>query len=177
MNPQTPNVHAEKCEKLFFELFDAYNDRIFRFVYFQIKEREQALDTTQEVFVNTWQYIAKGNELENPEAFLYRAARNAVIDFYKKKKSLSLDGLLDDGFEPGHDELDQHLKASDLGNVTELINELDPKDSQIIIMRYVEEKTIEEIADLFGKTTNAMTVQIHRIVQKLKKAYSQKYGE
>lgn len=177
MNPHNPDPQLNNTyEKLFFELFEAYQDRIFRFVYFQLREREQALDITQEVFTNTWQYLARGNELEHPEAFLYRSARNALIDFYKKRKSLSLDGLLEDGFEPGEDELEGHLKQNDLSMVAELIRELNPKDQQIILQRYSEERPIEEIAEQFGKSTNAMTVQIHRIIQKLKEAYEKKHG-
>lgn len=177
MNPQQPSQNPD-LEKLFFELFEAYNNTIFRFIYFQLRNREQALDITQEVFVNTWQYLCRGKELENPEAFLYRSARNAVIDFYKKKKSLSLDSLIEEGFEPQNqrDELEQHLKEGDLALVTELIQALDPKDQQILLLRYTEELPIEEIAEQFGKSTNAMTVQIHRIIQKLKKAYESTHG-
>ncbi|HSE56734.1 MAG TPA: sigma-70 family RNA polymerase sigma factor [Candidatus Paceibacterota bacterium] len=175
MNPHTPG--NPDLEKLFFELFEAYNDTIFRFVYFQLRSREQALDITQEVFMNTWRYLAQGKQLENPEAFLYRSARNAVIDFYKKKKSLSLDGLMEDGFEPGgDDELNLHLKQGDLNLIAEAVRMLDPKDQQILLLRYTEELPIEEIAEQFGKSTNAMTVQIHRIIQKLKKIYETTYG-
>ncbi len=175
MNPQTQPPRDQ--EKLFFELFEAYNDRIFRFVYFQLKEREQALDITQEVFIRTWQYLAQGNELENPEAFLYRSARNAIIDFYKKKKSLSLDILIESGFEPGEaDELELHLKNGDLQAVADLVRALDAKEQHIILLRFAEERPIEEIAEQFGKSTNAMTVHIHRIIQKLKHAYETKHG-
>lgn len=175
MNPQTPD--QPDVEKLFFELFEAYNNTMFRFVYFQLRNREQALDITQELFMNTWRYLARGKQLENPEAFLYRSARNAVIDFYKKKKSLSLDGLMEEGFEPGSDdELNLHVKQGDLSLITEAIRELDPKDQQILLLRYTEELPIEEIAEQFGKSTNAMTVQIHRIIQKLKQIYETKYG-
>ncbi len=177
MNTHTPDqIPSPDLERLFFELFEAYRSPIFRFVYFQLRERQQALDITQEVFMHTWQYLARGRELENPEAFLYRSARNAVIDFYKKKKALSLDGLLDDGFEPGNDEMEHHLKENDLSVLTGLIRELNPKDSQIILLRYMEERPIEEIAEQFGKTANAMTVHIHRIIQKLKRLYEEKHG-
>lgn len=173
-NPQ--NVESEN-ERLFLELFEAYNDRIFRFIYFQVKDRSQALDITQEVFVNIWQYIGRGKEIENPEAFLYKTARNEVIDFFKKKKALSLDGLLDEGFEPGKEEFEEYLKKDDLIFLSNLINDLNPKEKQIMVLRYIEELPIEEIAEQFNKSANAMTVQIHRIVRRLKEKYKENNGK
>ena len=57
--------------------------------------------------------------------------------------------------------------------VQSLLEEIDEESKQIIFLRYTEEKPIEEIAALYGKTTNAMTVRIHRIIQKLKGRYNE----
>ncbi|HRH24755.1 MAG TPA: sigma-70 family RNA polymerase sigma factor [Candidatus Paceibacterota bacterium] len=161
-------------QALFHKLFEEYQDAIFRFVFFRVGNRQTALDITQDTFVRLWGYLAKGGEIEHEQAFVYRIAKNAVIDYYKKSKSSSLEDLLDVGFEPetnSHSE--EILRNDDIKMVQGLLEELDEESRQIIFLRYSEEKPIEEIAKLFGKTPNAMTVRIHRIVQKLKVLFSE----
>lgn len=161
-------------QALFHKLFEEYQDAIFRFVFFRVGTRQTALDITQDTFVRLWGHLAKGGEIEHEQAFVYRIAKNAVIDYYKKSKSSSLEDLLDVGFEPetnSHSE--EILRNDDIKMVQGLLEDLDEESKQIIFLRYTEEKPIEEIAKLFGKTTNAMTVRIHRIIQKLKMLYSE----
>lgn len=164
----------QASESRFLEMVDQYQDAIFRFVYFRVGNRSVAVDITQDTFTKTWAYMAGGKEIEYPEAFLYRAAKNALIDYYKKEKPTSLDNLMDEGFDPGsHKDTDEILRQDDIQGVRSLIETLDPESQQIIFLRYAEEKPIEEIAALYGKSVNAMTVQIHRIVKKLRTLYEQ----
>ncbi len=167
MNPEQ-DQHA-----LFHKLFEENQDSIFRFVFFRVGNRQIALDIVQDVFVRLWAYIAKGGTIDHEQAFLYRIARNAVIDHYKKSKSLSLDEMIDSGFDPeSHRHTDEIFRNDDVKTVQSLVEELDEESRQIIFLRFTEEKPIEEIATLFGKTTNAMTVRIHRIIKKLQGRYN-----
>lgn len=162
-----------KTEDLFFEMVKKYEDAIFRFVYFRVQNRAIALDITQDTFTKTWLYLSRGKTIDYPEAFLYRAAKNALIDYYKKSKSSSLDSLLEDGFDPGSkDAVDEILRQDDIQTIRSLLETLDEENRNIIFLRYAEEKPIEEIAKLYKKSTNAMTVQIHRIIKKLRAEYS-----
>lgn len=158
---------------LFHKLFEEQQDSIFRFVFFRVGNRQIALDITQDVFVRLWGYLAKGGAIDHEQAFLYRIARNAVIDYYKRSKSLSLDDMLESGFDPqSHLRTDEVLRKDDIETVQSLLEELDEESKQILFLRYTEEKSIEDIASLFGKTANAMTVRIHRIIKKLQGRYN-----
>lgn len=163
--------------ELFLEMVESYQDAIFRFIYFRVSNRAVAVDITQDTFTKTWSYLASGKVIEYPEAFLYRAAKNAVIDYYKREKSGSLDTLIESGFDPGttRDE-DEIMRNDDIEVVRALLETLDETDRQIIHLRFVEEKPIEEIATMYGKSTNAMTVAIHRIVKKLRAKHDQTHG-
>ena len=161
-------------QALFSKLFEEYQDAIFRFVFFRVGNRHIALDITQDTFVRLWGHLAKGGAIEHEQAFVYRIAKNAVIDYYKKSKSSSLDNLLENGFDPETTiNTDEIFRNDDIKMVQGLLEDLDEESKQIIFLRYTEEKPIEEIADLYGKTTNAMTVRIHRIIQKLKGRYDE----
>lgn len=138
-----------------------------------------ALDITQDTFTKTWIYLQNGKTIEHEEAFLYRAAKNALIDYFKKSKSYSLDSMMDSGFDPRTDKVaDDIIKGDDIATIQSLVQDLDEESKQIVYLRFAEEKPIEEIAQVFGKSTNAMTVQIHRIIKKLRGRFTdtQNYG-
>ena len=169
---QDADSSQRKTEEDFFDMVKAFEDAIFRFLYFRVQDRAVALDITQDTFTKTWIYLSKGKTIDYPEAFLYRTAKNALIDYYKKSKSSSLDYLMDAGFDPGtHAVTDEVLRQDDIQTVRTLLDDLDEESKQIMFLRYAEEKPIEDIAVLYGKSVNAMTVQIHRIVKKLRGRY------
>jgi RNA polymerase sigma-70 factor (ECF subfamily) len=169
------NDSSKDKEQHFFDMVEKNQDAIFRFIYFRVTNRAVALDITQDTFTKTWLYLAAGKTIEYDEAFLYRTARNAVIDYFKKSKSASLDTLIEGGFDPGTMKtVDEVFRDDDIETVRGLLETLDEQSQQIIFMRYTEEKPIEEIAELHGTTVNAMTVRIHRIVKKLRSRFDEK---
>jgi RNA polymerase sigma-70 factor, ECF subfamily len=178
-SPVEQTAVDQQGEQYFFDLFDRYQDPIFRFLYFRVQERTVALDITQDTFTKTWVYLKSGKTIEHEEAFLYRSAKNALIDYFKKSKSYSLDSLMDAGFDPRSDKVtDEIVKGDDINTIKGLVQELDEESKQIVYLRFAEEKPIEEIATLYGKSTNAMTVHIHRIIKKLRGRFTdtQQYG-
>ena len=70
------------------------SDAIFRFCLVRVSNREQALDLTQETFLRLWQSLSQDKEIANARAFLFTVAHNLVIDWYRKKKSVSLDSMM-----------------------------------------------------------------------------------
>ncbi len=169
------NDSSKDKEQHFFDMVETYQDAIFRFIYFRVTNRAVAIDITQDTFTKTWLYLASGKTIEHTEAFLYRIARNAVIDFFKKSKSASLDTMMEGGFDPGSMKtVDEVFRDDDIETVRTLLESLDEESKQIIFLRYTEEKPIEEIAELYGKSVNAMTVRIHRIVKKLRSRFDER---
>ena len=172
-----PTQPTSSIESQFLALMDQYQDAIFRFIYFRLGNRPLAVDITQDTFTKTWQYLSSGKTIDYPEAFLYRAARNALIDYYKKGKTSSLDTLMEGGYDPATEgTVDEMFRNDTIALMRDLIGLLDEESQHIIFLRYTEEKPIEAIAALYGKTINAMTVQIHRIIKKLRTLYDQKHG-
>ena len=168
---QTSNS-ADK-EQQFFDMINAFQDAIFRFLYFRIQNRAVALDITQDTFTKTWLYLSSGKTIDHEEAFLYRTAKNALIDYFKKAKASSLDSMMEAGYDPGSSKaIEDVFKNDDIETVRKVLNTLDEESKQIIFLRYAEEKPIEEIASLYGKSVNAMTVHIHRIIKKLRNRYT-----
>src|SRR3989344_8687889 len=121
-------------EKEFLKLYDDLADPIFRHCFFRVSDREKAKDIMQETFTRTWEYLAKGETVKNLKAFLYRVANNLIIDAYRKKKEVSLDNLMSEGFEPGLDERSKNEAGIDAKLAMSVINKLDDKYRKPILM-------------------------------------------
>lgn len=161
-------IDLDKAKKDFLESYDQYNDAIFRYCYFQTSKREVAMDLAQDTFVKAWEYLAKGHTVEHMKAFLYRIAGNLIIDYRRKKKTESLDTMMEAGFDVGSDESERITHNLDAKQALELVGQIDEKYRDVIIMRYIDELSIKEIADVTGETENNISVRLHRGIEKVK---------
>lgn len=159
---------AEDIEKTFQEAYEVYADAIFRFCFFKVSDREKAFDLTQETFVRFWDYIRVGKEVQNHQAFLYRIARNLVIDEYRKKDSLSLDAMGEKGFDVRVDEHRTIEVDASSKEAVEAICKLDEIYREVALLRFVEGYPPKEIAHALGLSENVVSVRINRAIKKLR---------
>lgn len=160
----------------FMKAYDELSDAIFRHCWFKIGDKEKAKDIMQDTFTKTWQYINQGSQVSNLKPFLYKVANNLIIDEYRKKKELSLDGLMAEGFEPGFDEIKNTETAIDAKLVLSTINQLEEKYREAVLMRYVDGLSPKEIAEITGDSENNISVRIHRGLQQLKDILNKNNG-
>jgi len=155
-------------ENQFLEAYDQHADAIFRFCYFRISDREKAKDLTQETFMKGWKYISEGNKVKEIKSFLYRVAGNLIIDEYRKNKSSSLDNLMEKGFDPEIKDLNlQNVNC--MFDIDKVLTNIDKDTRDLVIMRYIDELSIPEIAKVINQTENNVSVKIHRAMASLKK--------
>ncbi len=153
----------------FVRAYDELADSLFRHCYYRISNRDIAKDLLQETFTKTWEYITKGNKVDNLKSFLYRAANNLIIDEYRKKKSLSLDALQDEGFDmPSRDATQDIVRNAEGQNVLKTLDLLDTKYREVVVMRYVDGMSPREIADILGDTENSVSVRLSRALDKVR---------
>lgn len=170
----------EKLKKVLVQAYDLYLDDIYRFVYFKIggddiNRKEETEDLTSLVFLRTWDHLQK-NDIKNTKALrslLYKIARNLIIDHYRKnskQKNVSYD--CDEGSIDVIDErqdLAQKIElAEGVEDVKQKLSELKEEYQEIIIMRYLNELSVSEIAEVLGKTKGNTRVLIHRALNELK---------
>ncbi len=167
-------------KQAFIKAYDLYIDQLYRFVYFKVGSREEAEDLCSAVFLKTWNYIL-ANSLKDEKtlkALLYKIARNLIIDHYRKNSSretVSLDG--GDGIQITDEKQDAsrdfEIKADLLVLETKL-PELKDEYREIIIMRFINELSVKEIAEILGKTRGNVRVLIFRAVGALKDLVNKK---
>ncbi|MEY4731540.1 MAG: hypothetical protein RL681_486, partial [Candidatus Parcubacteria bacterium] len=76
-------------------LYDRYQPQIYRFIFLKVSRREEAEDLTHQVFLQALQHIGEYEDVGFPfTSWLYRIARNEVIDHYRtRKQAISLDDI------------------------------------------------------------------------------------
>ncbi len=154
-------------ETVFIEAFDAYSDAIFRFCVVKVSNVERAEDMTQEVFTRFWVYVKNGKDIANTRALLYTIANNLAKDWYKKKKSESLEMHLDNGFAPVSKDLSPEV-LSEYQEVLTAMSDMEERDREVLYLRFVEGFEPRDIAETLGETANAISVRLNRAVTKLK---------
>lgn len=160
---------AEEIEKSFNEAYEAYSDAIFRFCFFKISDKDKAFDLAQETFVRLWNYLRTGDkEVDNVRAFLYKIARNLIIDEYRRKTAFSLDALREGGFDvrvEGHKDIELEVNARE---AIDAMQELDDLYREVALLRFVEGFQPKEIAEVLSLSENVVSVRLNRAVKKLR---------
>ncbi len=157
-----------KESKAFLEGYDKESDGLFRHALWKTSNREVALDIVQDTFTSTWEYMVNGGQINNLKAFLYRTLNNKIIDYYRKKQAESLDNLIEDGFDIGFDnrqKIEDFLEGESVWKKVEI---LDESHREILTMRYMNDFSIKEIAEMLDISENSASVKIHRALEKLK---------
>ena len=153
-------------ERQFLQAYDQYADAIYRHCYFRTFQEERAKDLVQDTFTKTWEYLARGNQIENIRAFLYRTATNLIIDETRKPTDLSLDALTENNIEPGVvDDIDVQI---DTDLLVVKLKELEDPYREVIILKYIEGFKVKEIAEILDKSENVISVRLNRGIKKLK---------
>ena len=155
----------------FSEFYNKNIDKVFRFIYLRVDTTETAQDLTSLAFLKLWK--RKSSDISNPTAFLYRIARNQIIDFYraKSKKPLSLDkvGEIAD-FQVSQPTFSQKIELTmEMERIKKAIHNIKPVYADVIIWHYVDDLSNKEIAQILKKTEGNVRVIIHRALEALKK--------
>lgn len=159
-------MQQSALEQIFSNTFSEYGDAIFRFCLVKVSNLELAEDMTQEVFMRYWQYLRDDKEMTNTRSFLYTIANNMAKDWYKRKKSQSLDARI----EQGQMLVDRGLTPEQLAVYQEVLTTIDgmeEADQAVLLLTYVEGLAPKDIADVIGENANTVSVRLHRATKRL----------
>lgn len=137
----------------FGSLYDRYVDAVYRYVFYRVGEPAEAEDVTSDVFFKALRAMPKYQPRQPFLAWLYRIARNAVIDRARKlRPQVSFEDALQ---HPGADRVvdpDGLLdRLSDSAALRDAIARLTPLQQDVIILRYVEGLETKEIGRIIGR--------------------------
>lgn len=166
---------SEKYKKEFLEAYDLYGEGILKHLNFRVNNWHLAEDLAQEVFAKTWNYMVNNpdKKIESYKSFLYRVAHNLLSNYYRQKHQMpvSLESIDIEQFKvpPGQEQAinDQYDKEL----IRKYLAELDGDYYQIVVYRYIDDLSLQEISEITGKTTNNISVILHRALKVLREKY------
>jgi RNA polymerase sigma-70 factor, ECF subfamily len=150
-------------------IYDAFADPIFRYVSFRIRSPEDAEDLTDQVFLKMIEALPAYDDRGLPfAAWLYRIARNLIVDRYRRsaREPLGLSEGLEargEGADPFADAavtLDREAVRVALGSLTE-------DQRQVVVLRFIEGWDVDEVAAAMGRKPGAVHALQHRALHAL----------
>ena len=155
----------------FRRLFERYQPILFRQVFFQTSETDQAHDIVQQTFISVWEHRKSIRSHLSFLAYILRISRNLIYDAVKHRK-------IRDRIEvtlppPAKSELDDPAEALHLAvlqeKISSIINDLPQKCREIFLLSRFEGKTNQEIADSLQLSVRTVEHQISNALKVLRK--------
>ena len=146
-------------------LYDIYVEKIFRFSYYKTFDKELAKDITSTTFTRALEKINTYDSKKGPfGAWLYRIARNAIIDFYRTENNTT---STEDVFELWFDSrIAESLDARvSLEKVVDFLKTLSPKQREIITLRIWDNLSYREISEIIGGTEASTKMAFSRAIK------------
>lgn len=166
---------AQGNPALFRPLYERYYESVFRLIHRRTTDMELSADLCSQVFLKALQKINTYTFQGVPfSAWLFRIAVNEVSQHYRQQQNnrvvsvndMQLHDLIDEiGTDPEEMEL---LRKKMLASLEHLKGD----DMQLIEMRFFEQRSFKEIAEILGMTENNAKVKVHRILERLKRRLS-----
>jgi RNA polymerase sigma-70 factor (ECF subfamily) len=151
--------------------YDRYAPMILRHLSYRAPNKETAEDLLSKTFLKCWEYVQSGKKITYLKQFLYTTAQNALTDYYRRKSTADIptDDLT------AYDRPDERDTATvlldreyDKAALNEALAKIRFEFRDVLVMRYIDELEIHEVAKILEVTPNAVYVRIHRALKSLK---------
>jgi RNA polymerase sigma-70 factor (ECF subfamily) len=158
------------------ELYDNHHQPIFRYVWSRVRDKQLAEDLTGEIFMRMVTNLTSYQPAGVPfRAWLYRIARNMVVDHFRSENGRSPIPLvqieqLSDGKGRPATIVEKQL---DLERIQTALVKLDPAQQEVIILRFISGLPLSEVADSLDKSVAAVKSLQHRGLKALRVALKQ----
>lgn len=152
-------------------LIDRYSQQVHTLIARVVTSREDAEELTQDVFLKVYRNLASFQGKSSFSTWLYRIAYNTAISEARKKKQefLAIDETQIENVS--EEEIESRLGHTDhseqIALLEKALTQLSPDDRFIILLFYMESKSIEEVSAITGLTESNVKTKLHRIRKRL----------
>ena len=153
---------------------------VYNFIYRLVGSAKDAEDIAQETFFKAWKSIKTYRPDENFKTWIFTIARNTAIDFMRKKKNLVFsdfenaegdNALLDTLADPKHSAEKITAKIENKKLAEKILNKLSPVYREILLLKYVQDLTFDEIGKVLKKPLHTVKSQHRRAMLFIKKTF------
>ncbi len=164
----------------FAELYDRYANKVYRKCISMLKNKEDAQDLSHDILVKAFLKISSFQGNSSFSTWIYAITYNNCIDFLRKKQKtrvVDYDDITESFDIEVEDEVEnKKLFEIEVERLLELLYELNEDDRAIILMKYQDEMSIEDIRTALNLSPSAAKMRLKRARDRLRKFYDEKYG-
>lgn len=165
-------VQAAEDPVAFGRLYELHVQKIYNYIYYRTGNHRDAEDLTSRVFFKALQHIDRYQERGAPfSAWLYRIAHNMVVNWHRgrrRKEVVALDDVVGRlvAREDPHSMVE---RAEDQQHLLEAIRQLPAVRQELLILKFVERFSNQEIGEILGRSEGAVKSLYHRTLLSLRK--------
>ena len=167
--------------KYFACLFERYEKKLVRYILrISSFSEEEANDILQEIFLKIWKNLNKFDNSLKFSSWAYRIAHNTTVSEWKKSKSYGKDQqtkIDDEIFQNLPSKIDlikEFQKENNNKEIRKILNALPKKYSDVLVLKFLEEKNYNEISDILKKPPGTIATLIHRAKKAFRNETSRK---
>lgn len=171
-------LFAEGKNAAFDELLFRYKDKLFAYIYSIVQNREQAEDIFQDTFTKVIVTIKERryNEKGHFIGFLFRIAHNLIIDIFRQEQNVQFISPTDAGYDIFNDKeltdipLEDKVSSIQISrDVRKLIHFLPENQKEIVLLRFFQNKSFKDIAEMKGISINTALGRMRYAVLNMRK--------
>jgi RNA polymerase sigma-70 factor (ECF subfamily) len=171
IDPDQLDVLAAQADRAAFAiLYRRYLDRVYGYAFYQLGDHHDAEDATERIFLAALRALPSFRDQGSTfRAWLFRIAHNTVANAHRSRARRPAEPL-PDWFEPPSADADPArlvALADELHEVRHAIERMSEDRRQVILLRFVDELSTSEIAEVLDRTPGAVRVLLHRSLREL----------
>ncbi len=162
---------AKQDPEKFGLLYERYFDQIYRYVYRRVSDKEMVNDLVSQTFLDAFSHLQsyewRGFSFS---AWLYKIAHNNVLKWYRTHNRLQTTDLEEGKNMIDHsvNQMEDVIRQENQSEVQQVLSQLDPEEREIIRLKFFEEASNIEIAEIMGLSANHIGVKVYRVLKKVK---------
>jgi RNA polymerase sigma-70 factor, ECF subfamily len=166
---------AKNDKQAFAALYDKYFDQIYRYVYRRVSDKDTVHDLVSQTFLDALTHIDEFEWRGFPfSAWLYKIAHNNVLKWYRENGKAQIVEI-DEGMQIVDEDSDSTEMAEQSESkelIAAVMEKLEPEEREIIRLKFFEEASNIEIAEIMGLSPNHIGVKVFRVLKKVKQLLS-----
>ena len=170
-------VRAAKVDpEAFGALHERYRSGVYQYLRTRTETDEDAADLTQQVIAQAWAALPAYRDEGLPiAAWLFRIARNLVVDYYRRRRDTVAWESVPVALQPADagDMESDVLRREAVDRLRGLLARVDPEKRDLLALRFSGGMKTSEIAHVLGRSEGAIKMDLHRTLLALKEAYDE----
>ncbi|KAB7672898.1 RNA polymerase sigma factor SigX [Bacillus sp. B1-b2] len=168
---------------VFDEMYEKYHQDVFQFLFYMVNHKETAEDLVQEVYIRVLKSYHRFEGKSTEKTWLFSIARNVAIDHFRKQKNWK--ERIMDKFDWSKQQIQSQdllpeemtVQSEELQVIYKALTTCTVDQKAVIILRYIQERSIVETALTLGWTESKVKTTQHRALKSLRKQLENIDGE